>query len=97
MPPAGSVLHGNMLVRGAVARVDRLFDADTQSAIMGPGGTVEDPTGLLRARLTQSRSGASGLGRSYGEGWAGSTRERSYGPSPPGTGIGFTPDPVSNS
>lgn len=56
----GAVLHGSMLVRGAVGRVDRLIDADADGGIMGPGGTATDLRAWLEARLAGVEVGCFG-------------------------------------
>ncbi len=47
----GATVLGSMLVRGAVARADRLLEANAAAAVMGPGGTKEDLQRWLGGRL----------------------------------------------
>ena len=49
-----------MLVRGAVARADRLLEADAAAPVMGPGGTSEDLQRWLRGRLVGAEITAHG-------------------------------------
>ncbi len=50
----GAQLLGSMLVRGAVRRADRLFDADANrgGTTLGPGGTIDDLRRWLHGRFT---------------------------------------------